>query len=67
MDSLHGRRNDLPTFDGDDVEGWLYKAIRYFRFHNVRDEQRIHMATLKMEGEALKWLLWMDEEGKLTS
>lgn len=25
------------------------------------------MATLKIEGEALKWLLWMDEESNMTT
>lgn len=57
----------FPTFNGEDMDGWLYKVKHYFMFHNIPNEQRIHMATLKMEGVALKWLLWIDKDGNLMS
>lgn len=55
----------MPKFSGEDE--WLYKVKKYFHFHNASKGECIMMETMNMEGEALKWLLWMDGEGQLTS
>lgn len=57
----------MPTFDGKNVEGWIYKVKRYFRYHHVSDDERLVQATMSMEGEALDWLVWMDAENNLHS
>lgn len=50
----------MSTFDWKNVEGWIYKVKRYFRYHHVPDDERLVQATMSMEGEALDWLVWMD-------
>lgn len=55
----------MPTFDGKNVEGWIYKVKRYFLYHHVPDNERLVKATMSMEGEALDWLVWMDAENNL--
>lgn len=63
FDSKKAQKKNMPKFNGEDVEGWLYKVKKYFRFHNVLEGEWIMMATMNMEGKALKGLLWMDGEG----
>lgn len=43
----------MPKFDGEDVEGWMYKFKKYFQFHIMAEGDHIMMATMNMEGEAL--------------
>lgn len=57
----------MPKFDGENVQGWIYKAKKYLRYHNIPDEERITVATINMEGEALEWLLWVDRNNSLSS
>lgn len=67
MDVKKTLKTDMPKFDGNNMEGWLYKVKKFIHFHNVPEGERILVATMNMEGEALKWLLWMDSEGQLNS
>lgn len=39
----------MPKFDGDNVQGWFYKAKMYLRYHNIPDEERIIVATMNMK------------------
>ena len=55
------RRLELPTFDGDEPDGWIYRAERYFEINGLRAEERLRAAMICMEGEALAWYSW--EEG----
>lgn len=56
-EAFQSKHNDVPTFNRENIKGWMYKAKNYFRFHNVPDDKHIHMDTLKMEWETLWWLL----------
>lgn len=60
-------RTDMPKFDGTNVQGWVYKAKKYLRYHNIPDEERITVAPFNMEGEALEWSLWADINNKIKS
>lgn len=50
---------DVPTFNGEDVDGWLFQLDRYFEHHAVPLNQRLIVAIFHMSGEALKWLQWI--------
>lgn len=53
-------RTKMPKFDGENIQGWIYKAKKYLRYHKIPDEKRIIVATFNIEGEVLEWLLWTD-------
>ena len=52
------RRLELPTFDGDNPDGWIYRAKRYFEINDLCTEERLQDAMICMEGEALPWYSW---------
>ncbi|WVZ06121.1 hypothetical protein V8G54_019467 [Vigna mungo] len=58
---------DLPSFDGTDPLGWIFKANQFFTFHQTPPEQRIQLASFSLEGQALAWFQWMHNNGLLTS
>lgn len=43
----------FPSFSGGDPHGWVFKAEKYFRYHNVADEDKVDIAVMHLEGEAL--------------
>eukprot|EP00268_Persea_americana_P048348 TRINITY_DN5100_c0_g1_i4.p1 TRINITY_DN5100_c0_g1~~TRINITY_DN5100_c0_g1_i4.p1 ORF type:complete len:391 (-),score=65.99 TRINITY_DN5100_c0_g1_i4:1091-2182(-) len=49
---------DFPRFDESNPSGWLFKAKQYFAYHNALPEQWLTIASLNMEGDALKWYQW---------
>ncbi|CAM8990762.1 unnamed protein product [Rhodiola kirilowii] len=59
MNTSKALRIDVPVFNGDSVEGWLFQMDRYFTHHRVPADQRMTIATFYMAGEALRWYQWL--------
>ena len=45
-------RHDLLHFNGEDVEGWLFRHDEYFDFANTLFDQRIKISSFYMTGPA---------------
>lgn len=56
---------DLLRFSGVDVDRWLANASRYFEFYDIRDEERLSIASFHFEGEAFDWYDWMHKNRQL--
>ncbi|CAM8985355.1 unnamed protein product [Rhodiola kirilowii] len=52
-------RIDIPTFTGEDVDGWLFQLNRFFTNYVVPHDQKLMIATFHTSGEALKWVQWL--------
>ncbi|PNX96883.1 retrotransposon protein, partial [Trifolium pratense] len=44
---------DVPKFDGSDAMGWIFKISQFFDYHQTPEEERLTVASLYMEGQAL--------------
>ncbi|KAD6796307.1 hypothetical protein E3N88_07203 [Mikania micrantha] len=53
---------EFPTFSGGDPRGWILKAEKYFRFYNTLDEEKVDVAAMHFEGEALDLYSWLSVE-----
>ena len=54
-----GRKLELIVFAGEDTYGWIGKVEHYFHVMGVEDEDKLDVALVVMEGEALIWYeLW---------
>jgi hypothetical protein len=51
-----GPKMEFPEFMGDQVEGWIKKANKYFKLAQTPDEWRVEIATLYFTGRADTWL-----------
>ncbi|MCI07514.1 hypothetical protein A2U01_0028583, partial [Trifolium medium] len=56
---------DVPKFDGSDAMGWIFKISQFFDFHHTPEEERLTVASLYMEGQALSWFQWMHRNNQL--
>ncbi|KAF2289912.1 hypothetical protein GH714_039140 [Hevea brasiliensis] len=57
--SLAIKKVELPNFDGVDPVAWLARAEQYFAINNTREEMKVQLALVCMEGPALHWLRWL--------
>ncbi|CAM8948182.1 unnamed protein product [Rhodiola kirilowii] len=58
-------RLEVPIFNGDGVEGWLFQLERFFDLHETPPEQMLAVAPLYMTGEALRWYQWKHITGQI--
>ncbi|KAL6527965.1 hypothetical protein OROHE_014915 [Orobanche hederae] len=52
------RKLDMPIFDGNNPDGWILRAERYFQFYRLSEEEKLEAAVVGMEGDALLWYQW---------
>ncbi|GJS46029.1 reverse transcriptase [Tanacetum coccineum] len=47
---------EFSKFDGEDVQGWLYKVNKFFEMdHILDDERKIRLDSMHVSGKALNW------------
>ena len=46
---------EFPKFDGEDLEGWLFRCERFFQVDNTPADSQVKLAAIHMEGKALQW------------
>nr|GEZ01440.1 retrotransposon Gag domain, retroviral aspartyl protease [Tanacetum cinerariifolium]GFA23000.1 retrotransposon Gag domain, retroviral aspartyl protease [Tanacetum cinerariifolium] len=53
---------DFPIFSSGDPRGWLMKAEKYFRYYQIPDEEKVEIASMHLEGEALDLYSWLSHD-----
>ncbi|XP_026396507.1 uncharacterized protein LOC113291158 [Papaver somniferum] len=48
----------FPTFDGDDLDGWIFTADKYFSVHQADDALKITIDASSLKGDANVWYRW---------
>ena len=57
-----GRKLELLIFSRDDAYGWLACVERFFHINKVEDYDKMDLVLVAMEGEALIWYQWWEEQ-----
>nr|KAJ0228165.1 hypothetical protein LSAT_V11C100046520 [Lactuca sativa] len=52
------RKLDMPLFDGENPDGWILRAERYFNFYRLSEADKMEAAVVALEGDALLWYQW---------
>ncbi|KAK2423487.1 hypothetical protein QL285_033937 [Trifolium repens] len=64
---LHRLKLDVPRFDGQNAQGWIFKISQFFTYHNTPEEERITVASFYLDGPALAWYQWMYRNDQIVS
>lgn len=60
-DSWHRvRKLEMPIFNGEDPDGWLFSAKRYFEVNGLTKQEKMGAIGVSLEGDALSWLQWTE-------
>jgi len=55
---VRGHRLEMPFFEGEDPDGWIFRAERYFSVNDLSEGEKLETAALCLEGAALSWFQW---------
>ena len=50
-----GRRVEMPVFEGGNPEGWVFMVEKFFSIHRLTEMEKLDVATLSFDSEALAW------------
>ena len=48
----------MPIFSGENPDGWLLRAKRFFDIHKFSEIKRLEAVVVAFEGDALLWYQW---------
>ncbi|CAH1440276.1 unnamed protein product [Lactuca virosa] len=60
------RKLDMPLFDGENPDGWILRAERYFNFYKLSEADKLEAAVVALEGDALLWFQWEHNRRPIT-
>ena len=52
------KKLDLPVFEGQNPDGWILRAERYFSFYRLGEDEKLEAAVVSLDGDALLWYQW---------
>ena len=58
------KKVEMPIFNGEDPDSWLFRAERYFRIHKLTESEKMTVSTISFEGPALNWFRSQEEREK---
>lgn len=54
-------------FEGENPEGWVFKAERYFNLTQISEAEKMEAAAICFDGEALSWYQWQQRRRKVSN
>ena len=60
------KKVEMPVFNNEDLDLWLFRADRYFQIHKLTNSDKLIVATISFEGSALNWYRAQEEREKFT-
>ena len=61
------KRLDMPSFNGENPDGWILRAERFFKFYRLSEEDKLEAAVVALEGDALFWYQWEHKRHPMTT
>ena len=58
---------DMMKFDGKDPVTWILQMEKYFDLNNVKNTQKVHIATLYLEQNTFVWYRWLFSRKKIVT
>ena len=54
-------------FNGENPEGWVFRAERYFHLNHLTKEEKLMAAVVCLDEDALSWFSWVESRSTFTS
>ncbi|PWA75166.1 retrotransposon gag domain, Retroviral aspartyl protease [Artemisia annua] len=64
LEAIDALRKDVATLKSQshnrsDPRGWILKAEKYFRYYDILEEEKVDVASMHLEGDALDFYSWI--------
>ncbi|XP_061337055.1 uncharacterized protein LOC133284093 [Gastrolobium bilobum] len=61
--SLRFMKMEIPSFEGQDPNNWIFKSELFFRLQQTPDHLKVQIVGLKMNSAAGDWFQWIFNSG----
>ena len=58
------KKVEMPIFNGDDPDSWLFCVEIYFQIHKLTEFKKLTVSTISYKGPTLNWYLSQEEREK---
>ena len=58
------KKVELSLFDGTDPVGWITHAKTYFEVQGLKEEMKVRLAKLSMDGATIHWFNLLHDSGE---
>ncbi|KAF7841378.1 Transposon Ty3-G Gag-Pol polyprotein [Senna tora] len=59
MFSSRNLKIEIPRFNGEDAEGWVFSIQEFFEIYATPLDQRLKLASVHLDGPARDWYMWV--------
>ncbi|KAA0034358.1 gypsy/ty3 element polyprotein [Cucumis melo var. makuwa] len=67
QDRIKFKKLEMPVFNGEDQDSWIYRAEHYFQMHLLNEQEKLKIAIVNMEGKGLCWFRWAENRKRFRS
>ncbi|KAL4037971.1 hypothetical protein IC575_001574 [Cucumis melo] len=67
LDKSMYKKLEMPVFNGENPESWIYRAEHYFDINELADEEKVKVAVVSFGPDAVNWFRWSNNRKKISS
>ncbi|KAA0051937.1 gypsy/ty3 element polyprotein [Cucumis melo var. makuwa] len=67
QDQIKFKKLEMPIFNGEDPDGWFYRAEHYFQMHLLNEHEKLKIVVVCLEGKGLSWFRWAENRKRFRS
>ncbi|KAA0037088.1 ty3-gypsy retrotransposon protein [Cucumis melo var. makuwa] len=67
QDRIKFKKLEMPVFNGEDPDGWFYRAEHYFQMHLLNERKKLKIVVVSLEGKGLSWFKWAENRKRFRS
>ena len=60
------KKVEMPVFNGNNPDLWLFRANRYFQIHKLTDSEKMTVSVISFDGPTLDWYRSQEPRHKFT-
>lgn len=50
----------MPIIDGNNLDGWAFRAERFFNTNCLSEVEKLDAEVINLDGDAIAWFQWAD-------
>lgn len=64
---LKFKRLEMPVFNGEHPDSWVYRAETYFEMHYLTEREKVKVSVISFEPDIVDWFCWANKRRRIKS
>lgn len=61
------KKLEMPTFDGENLDAWLFRAELFFEIHQVKEFEKVNVVVVSFQKDIVDWYRWTNNRKPVKS